>query len=274
MDPRGLFLIHQVHAVEFLQRTEDPRQISIRVCDTGEILSSVVGVDRFAKSVTVFSQVRILSQVRLTVWIGSAVCLIVSGVSIQPNAHVVDKLSPVLIARDLRIHKCPIVQVIQQIPIGVGEVVVGVDIARIGDVILVVDQLCDPCRNVSHPSNCPIGNSFLYLPVGIVYVIGRIVGQQIRTPIVRIKHHGSHPVGCPIHHLSIVVESSSHLIGDLCLRTDHHTIDRVLLSFFTHRMIPLVVIVGNAITTGVDVDTGKPFRGTIVWECANLHPGK
>ena len=29
VDPRGLFLIHQVHAVEFLQRTEDPRQIAV-----------------------------------------------------------------------------------------------------------------------------------------------------------------------------------------------------------------------------------------------------
>ena len=234
MDPRGLFLIHQVHTVEFFQRTEDPRQISIWVCDTGEILSGVVGVDGFAKPVAVFAQIGILTQVRLAIWIGSAVCLIVSGVSIQPNAHVVDKLSSVLIARDLRIHKRPIVQVIHQIPIGVCEVVVGVDVTGIGDVILIVDQLCDPGRNVSHTSNRPIGDSFLHLPVGVVYVIGRIVGQQIGTSIVRIEHHGSHPVGCPIHHVPIVVESSSHLIGDLCLCTDHHTIDRVLLSFFTH----------------------------------------
>ena len=183
-------------------------------------------------------------------------------------------MSPVLIAGDLRIHKRPIVQVIHQIPIGVGEVVVGVDVTGIGDVILVIDQLSDPCGNVSHPGNCPIRNSFLYFPVGVVYVIGRIVGQQIRTSIVRIEHHGSHSVGCPIHHVPIVVESSPHLIGDLCLCTDHHTIDWILLSFFTHRMIPLVVVVGNAITTGVDVDTGKPFRGTVVWECTNLHPGK
>ena len=244
------------------------------MCDAGEILSGVVGVDRFAKPVTVFSQIRVLAQVRLAIWIGSAVCLIVPGVSIQPNAHVVDKLSPVLITRDLRIDKCPIVQVIHQIPIGVGEVVVGVDVTGIGDVILVIDQLRDPCRNISHTGNRPIGNSFLYLPVGVVYVIGRIVGQQIRTPIVRIEHHSSHPVGCPIHHLSIVVESSSHLIGDLCLCTDHHTVDRVLLPFFTHTVIPLVVVMGNPITTRIDVDTGKPFRGTVVWERANLHPGK